>query len=480
MTHGPYGGANNDTLTFQFKYVFSPTQITTNVTAPPRYISLTPASLPNQNATTAITGENFATDIEVTFTGTDSVARNAKVVTRNSSSSLTITRPDSLSPNFSPYTVTLTNPGVPTPSSSNAHRATNAITSGSNVVWVTSTINPMYFNQAFSQQLSATDADAGSTVTYSLASGSFPTGVSVSSSGLVSGTPTSTTNGTYAPIIAATDSGGNVTNQSFSFLYSSALGGTITNTSGTTMRHAFSANGTFTPYRSLSVSYVVIGGGGGGAGGKGGGGGGGGGGFAAIGSSTVSSNQTVTLGSGGTSGASGSSGTNGGAGTATSYGSVSGNGGAGGVLSTTTNNGGAGGAGGSGGGGGGGGGQSQAGGGGGAGGSTGGAGSAGGTVPAGAGGAAGSGSGSASAPGGGGGGGGGTNQGGPGGGAGGNGAGAGGNGGPGPNNGQTPTAGGNGNAAGGAGGGGGARWGGGGAEGANGGTGSAGSVTLTY
>jgi hypothetical protein len=472
-----YGAANNDTLTFQFKYVFSPSQVTTNVTAPPRLVSIGTASLPNINNTTTITGENFATDITVTFTGSDSVVRSAKSVVRNSSSSLTVTRPDSLSPTFSPYTVTLTNPGVTNPTSSGANRAVNGVTSGSNIVWVTSTINPMYFGQAFSQQLSATDADAGSTVTYALASGSFPTGVSVSSSGLVSGTPSSNTNGTYSPIISATDSGGNVTNQSFSFLYSAALGGTITNTSGSTIQHSFSANGTFTPYRSLTISYTLIGGGGGGAGGKGGGGGGGGGGFVAIGSTTVSSGQAVTLGG---SGAGGAQSVVGSSGTASSIGGVSASGGNGGGLSSNGNNGGAGGNGGSGGGGGGAGSQPSPAGTGGNGGSTGGAGNAASAAnSSGTAGAGGTGSGNASSPGGGGGGGGGTNSNGRGGGGtGGNGAGNGGYGNQGDPSAGVP--GNNANATGGGGGGGGARWGGGGATGYSGGNGFAGSVTITY
>jgi hypothetical protein len=469
-----YGGANNDTLTFAFKYVFTPSASTANLTVPPKITSVGTASLPNQNNTTTITGENFATGITATFTGTDSVARNAKAVVRNSATSVTLTRPDTMSPDFAPYTITLTNPGVSNPTSSNAHRAINAITVGSNVTWVTSTINPMYFGQAFSQQLSATDADGGSTVTYTLASGSFPTGISLSSSGLVSGTPSSTTHGTYSPIISATDSGGNVTNRSFSFLYTSALGGTITNTSGSTIQHSFSGNGTFTPYRSLTVNYTLIGGGGGGAGGQGGGGGGGGGGFVAIGSTTVSANQSVTLGG---AGAAGASSVNGSAGTSSTFGGISASAGNGGTNNSNGTTGGSGGSGGSGGGGGGGGSQNQGNGSGGNGGSNGAGGSNGTTATSGsAGGPGGSGSGVSGAPGGGGGGGGGSSRGG--GGTGGNSAGNGGLG-----NQGDPTAGTNGNNANGVGGGGGGsggRWGGGGASGYQGGNGGAGTVTITY
>ena len=122
-----YGGANNDTLTFQFKYVFAPSDVTNNVTAAPRFISLSPSGMPNTGNTTTVTGQNFATDITATFVGTDSVNRSASV-SRTSATSLTVTRPATLPELFAPYTIVLENPGIANPTSTNANRGTNAVT----------------------------------------------------------------------------------------------------------------------------------------------------------------------------------------------------------------------------------------------------------------------------------------------------------------------------------------------------------------
>ena len=210
-----YGGANNDTLAFQFKYVFAPTEVTTNFAAAARLISTSVGSLPNQDNTTVLTGQNFATDVAVTFTGSDSVARNAKSITRTSSTSLTVTRPDDMPTTYSPYTITVTNPGISAPTSTNAHKLINSITVGAAPVWVTSATLPTFFtNLAYSTTLSATDADGGSSVTYSVVSGSLPSSMTLNSStGVIAGTSNSATSGSFT--IRATDSGGNFVDRAF-------------------------------------------------------------------------------------------------------------------------------------------------------------------------------------------------------------------------------------------------------------------------
>jgi len=65
-------------------------------------------------------------------------------------------------------------------------------------------------NVAYSSQLSASD---DGTLTYSLLSGTLPAGVTLSSSGLVSGTPTVLTNHTFA--VRITDDAGNTADRSF-------------------------------------------------------------------------------------------------------------------------------------------------------------------------------------------------------------------------------------------------------------------------
>ena len=215
-----YGGTNSESLSFVFKNVFNTSaNSTSDFAVGPRITAVTPSSLPNQGDTLAITGQNFATDVAVTFTGSDNVVRNAKSIVRGSSTSLTVTRPDTLPITFNPYTITATNPGTTSPTSTNAHKSINSVSAGSAPVWVTASGNlstPYKPNVAFSQTVSATDSDGGSSVTYSIASGSLPSGLSLSSSGTISGTSSVTGNTTFS--IRATDSGNNFVDRSFTLV----------------------------------------------------------------------------------------------------------------------------------------------------------------------------------------------------------------------------------------------------------------------
>lgn len=154
---------------------------------------------------------------------------------------------------------------------------------------------------SYSLQLVATD-DSGAAPTYSIASGSLPTGLTLSSSGLISGTCTGS--GTFSFTVNATDANGTSTAQSFS-IFSAASGGTLYSTPGTY---------TFTVPSAVSSINVVAVGAGGGGGGFNSGGGGGGGGLGWKNNIAVSPGQTYTVvvgsGGGGTAGGNGSSGGN--------------------------------------------------------------------------------------------------------------------------------------------------------------------------
>lgn len=208
-----YGSTNNDTLTFQFKYVFSPSSATTNYAAAPRLISNTPTALVNQNSTTTITGQNFSTDIEIYFIGSDNVERPAKTIVRNSSTQLVVTRPDTLPPAYSPYTIKAVNTGIADPTSTNSHKLSNSVTAGAAPSWVTtSPLTQAATNIAYSVTLSATDADGSNT--YSIVSGSLPSSMTLNSStGVISGTSAATTNASFT--IRATDTGGNYVDRAF-------------------------------------------------------------------------------------------------------------------------------------------------------------------------------------------------------------------------------------------------------------------------
>lgn len=219
-----YGASNNDTLEFQFKYVFSPSENSASdfVAVGPKVTGVSISSLPNQNDTTVISGFNFAPNVQVNFSGNGYSSTPAKNIVRTNSTSLTVTRPDSLPPAASPFTITVTNPGVTSPSSSNLNILSNAITAGNSSVWVTGSSLPSFTkNVGYSQQVQATDADGGSSVTYSVVSGTLPNGITFNTANATfSGTATENSTTPYSYTVRATDSGGNFVDRTFTLIQS--------------------------------------------------------------------------------------------------------------------------------------------------------------------------------------------------------------------------------------------------------------------
>jgi hypothetical protein len=274
-----YGATTNDIINFEFKPSASPATSGDVVDgAAPFLTSATPTTLESIDDTTTVTGGNFASDVEIVFTGQDDVDRAAKNIVRSSSTSLIVTRPDSFPVEQEPYTMTATNAGITNPSTG-VNKLTDYFDAGSGIVWVTtSPLQDATLDVAYSVTLEATDAD-GTTVGYAVTTGSLPTGLSLNgSTGVISGTPTTVESQTFT--VTATDAGGNSSVREFSL--------TVV---------------------TLQVDYLVIAGGGGGSMGRGGGGAGGyrtsagtsGGGGSA--ESTLSldagTSYTVTVGAGG-------------------------------------------------------------------------------------------------------------------------------------------------------------------------------------
>ncbi|NDB58917.1 hypothetical protein EB001_10750 [bacterium] len=258
------GGSYGDVLQFSYKTTYATSTSTTDVTAGPYITSITPSGMPNQNDTITITGGNFATDVAVVFTGTGYSSTAAKSIVRSSSTQLIVTRPDNFPPSGSPYTVTVTNPSVANQPTGSAVHTYSGITAGVVPVWQTTTIaSPnISYGVAYSTTLSATDSDGSSSISYSIVSGSLPTGITLNSStGVISGTSTSTTSGSYPITVRATDSGGNSANQSFTLIYQTLSGGTLTSDS-TYYYRTFTGNGTFSTANSLTCDVLCIGGGG--------------------------------------------------------------------------------------------------------------------------------------------------------------------------------------------------------------------------
>jgi len=289
-----YGGTENDILNFEFKPSASPaTKGDVADGAAPFLTSATPTTLASLDDTTTVTGGNFATDVEISFTGQDTVVVPAKSVVRSSSTELIVTRPDAFLPAQEPFSMTATNAGITNPSVF-VNKLTDYFDAGSGLVWVTtSPLEVFITDSAYSDTLEATDVDGGA-ITYAVTTGSLPTGLSLNSStGVISGTPTSSSPETFT--VTATDAGGNSSPREFVLAVP-----------------------------PFDVDYLVIAGGAGGANDVGGGGGAGGyrtnagtsGGGASSEAAlaiTLSTNYTVTIGAGGGIGgvAGGASGTNG-------------------------------------------------------------------------------------------------------------------------------------------------------------------------
>ena len=209
--------------------------------APPTITTISPSSLPIIDDTTTITGTNFPSDVTVKFRKSDdSTLVNPKSTVRGSATSIIVTRPDTFATGDAPYDLIVTNP-----TTTLSATLTNGVTAGSNPTWVTSsTLNNATKNSAFSQTIQATDPDSG-TISYSVVSGAFPTSISLNgSTGVISGTTTDNA-ASYSIIIAATDSGGNSTNRTFTMQTLTVPGaptiGAVSSSSATAASVAFTA-----------------------------------------------------------------------------------------------------------------------------------------------------------------------------------------------------------------------------------------------
>ena len=248
-----YGIPNNDTLTFTFKNVYSLAADSTSDTgAAPLITSTSTVDLPNQNNTTTIIGKNFASNVEVVFRGTDGSARAAKSIVRSSSTELVVTRPDDMPNNYAPYTIEISNPGISSPTSTNVHKLSNSTTAGNAPSWATATtLNAFRRNESFTQSISASDSDGGSSITYSLVSSNLPSGVTFNpSTGVFSGTPTVNSLTPYTAVIRVTDAGGNYVDRTFSIQQAAPDAPTITGVADVGTNRAFN-NG------AASVSFTA-------------------------------------------------------------------------------------------------------------------------------------------------------------------------------------------------------------------------------
>lgn len=188
------GGQSGDVLSFTFKQTFTTVAATSEPGVPPIAVSVSPSALPNVNDSTTVSGYNFTSGMTASFVGTDSTPRAAKSVIVGSSTSAIVTRPDVLPVSASPYDLSLSIAGINPPAGSTVSGLQDAITAGSGPSWTTTTPLPTFtVGTAYSTTLVATDPDtSGSIASYTVVSGSLPTGLTLGSvNGIIGGTPTS-------------------------------------------------------------------------------------------------------------------------------------------------------------------------------------------------------------------------------------------------------------------------------------------------
>ena len=167
----------------------------------------------NTTNTINITGTNFASGAIVTLVGTDGTEYSATSTTVNNLTSITATF-GSIPANKEPYDIRVTNP-------SNLYGVYyDVLTVNDSPVWATSSgnIGSVIESNSASFTISATDEENQS-LTYSILSGSLPTGLTLNSStGVVSGTAGPVTGDTTYTFTARVSDGNNNSDRSFNII----------------------------------------------------------------------------------------------------------------------------------------------------------------------------------------------------------------------------------------------------------------------
>ena len=316
---------------------------TISATTPDSFeVSALPANL-------TITGTNFKSGgTTVTFIGNDGTETNSSSITVNSTTQITAQVPDTITSANEPYDVKVTLGTGGTVTTTDAFNIDAApvfsVASGS-----LATLNFGGREASNVTNITATD-DEGDSITFSITSGSAPTGLTLGSDGVWSGTADSVESDTTSTFTVTATDGTNSNTRQYSITVLApvdtvATGGTTTTYNDGTdnwKAHTFTSSGTFTITTAGDVNpdieYLIVAGGAGGGGNRhatGCGGGGGAGGMLVGAYSNFSAQAyTVTVGGGGSGG--GSTG-NGSDGSSSSIFSISATGGGGGGSGQNSN-----------------------------------------------------------------------------------------------------------------------------------------------
>lgn len=192
------------------------------IDAPPIVTSITPTTeiASDDPQSIVISGSNFSTSVSVKLVGNSGTEYTPTTVTRNSSTQITITFAgnDRITGSNEPYDVKVIN------SSGLSSILENALNINDVPTWVTpsGSVATVVEDVTMSNiTLSATDPESVG-ITYAIASGALPTGVSLASNGVISGTPNvndsyNSSGVTHNFTVGASD-GAQTINRSFSIL----------------------------------------------------------------------------------------------------------------------------------------------------------------------------------------------------------------------------------------------------------------------
>lgn len=207
----------NTTLGFLEQYTEDGWQ---GIAPPPAITTVSPTTYNGEQGTSfTINGSNFDATVTAKFITNNGTEYTAASVSRISSSQLVITTPQDFTVAQEPLDVKVIN------GSGLATTIENIIDCGGTPTWSTSagTLATYYYpsNTSYSISISATDPDSSATVSYSVTSGSLPSGASLNSStGSISGNignPNASSVTTNFDV-TATDNAGNSTVRSFNII----------------------------------------------------------------------------------------------------------------------------------------------------------------------------------------------------------------------------------------------------------------------
>ena len=182
------------------------------IATPPLISNISPSSFNGEQGTSfTINGSSFDSTVSMKFITAQGQEYVAATLTRVNASQLIVTTPQDFTVANEPLKVRVIN------GSGLSYTLDNAIDCGAPPTWNTASGSLGVFSNSISTSVSASDPDAGSSISYSISSGALPSGVTLNSStGAITGTNSTPQNTVYNFTVTATDNAGNTSSRAFS------------------------------------------------------------------------------------------------------------------------------------------------------------------------------------------------------------------------------------------------------------------------